>query len=534
MTETNSRPRTPMFADEHIDVALIYPPVAKPGEPPAGVAQLKNALQAHGVSGRVIDANLEGLLHLLETPLTPNDTTLRDAQRHRVRNIERMRRQTALSRFDRYKASVLEINRVLQAAAQPYRSNISLTDFRHESLSPARSADLLGAAERPQDNPFFSYFEKELRPRLERLQPRLFGVSLIFLSQALTAFALIGWLRANFPGVRIIVGGGLMTSWMSRPDWHDPFRGLIDACIAGPGEAALLREWGTTPNATHFLPNYDDAPWDAYFSPGRILPYSASAGCWWRKCAFCPETAEQNGYAPTPPSQVIDDLRALAEHQPALIHFLDNALSPALLKRLADEPPPAPWYGYVRFTDDLLDLNFVRKLRRSGCVTLKLGLESGDQSVLDGMQKGIELAQVSAVLNNLKRAGIAAYVYLLFGTPWEGETEARRTLQFVADHADCINWLNAAIFNLPAHSDEAQRRATRSFYEGDLTLYHDFDHPQGWSRAKVRHFLQNEFCRHPAIRPILLANPPAFTSNHAPFFTDHFAKARAYADRLAV
>ena len=50
---------------------------------------------------------------------------------------------------------------------------------------------------------------------------------------------------------------------------------------------------------------------------------------------------------------------------------------------------------------------------------LKLGVESGDQAVLDRMQKGIDLQTASLALKTLKRAGIASYVYLLFGTPGE-------------------------------------------------------------------------------------------------------------------
>ncbi len=48
---------------------------------------------------------------------------------------------------------------------------------------------------------------------------------------------------------------------------------------------------------------------------------------------------------------------------------------------------------------------------------LKLGIESGDQEVLDRLNKGIDLPTASAVLKSLKKAGIATYVYLLFGTP---------------------------------------------------------------------------------------------------------------------
>ena len=204
--------------------------------------------------------------------------------------------------------------------------------------------------------------------------------------------------------------------------------------------------------------------------------------------------------------------------RPSLIHFLDNAIPPALMKTIADHPPGAPWYGFVRITRHLADLDFCMALKRSGCVLLKLGLESGDQRVLDGLHKGVDLEEASRVLTNLKKAGIATYVYLLFGTPEEDGLKARRTLEFVATHHDQIHFLNLALFNLPRDEQEVSPYETKDFYEGDLSLYVDFDHPKGWHRKKVRQFLDKEFKRHPAVASILRRTPPVFTSNHAPFF----------------
>ena len=65
---------------------------------------------------------------------------------------------------------------------------------------------------------------------------------------------------------------------------------------------------------------------------------------------------------------------------------------------------------------------------------------------------------------------------------------------------------------------EAQEMETRTFYEGDLSLYTSFDHPKGWSRQLIRQYLDKELRRHPAIAPILRRDPPVFTSNHAPLF----------------
>jgi hypothetical protein len=130
----------------------------------------------------------------------------------------------------------------------------------------------------------------------------------------------------------------------------------------------------------------------------------------------------------------------------------------------------------------------------------------------------VDLATVSAALTTLKRAGIATYVYLLFGTPAETADRARRTLAFTLEHADAIDFLNLAIFNLPAASEEAAALRTEPFYEGDLSLYREFVHPEGWHRDAVRRFLSKEFKKPAPIRAILNNDPPYFTSNHAAFF----------------
>lgn len=149
---------------------------------------------------------------------------------------------------------------------------------------------------------------------------------------------------------------------------------------------------------------------------------------------------------------------------------------------------------------------------------LKLGIESGDQEVLDALDKGISVEMASVVLKNLKKAGIATYVYLLFGTPVETETSARKTLAFTVKQSEFIDFLNLAIFNMPICGKASAELSARTFSEGDLSLYAAFEHPQGWDRRKVRLFLDREFRRQPAVASILKKEVPVFTSNHAPFF----------------
>jgi len=504
-------------------ILLIHPPEAKACEAPGGPARLAGSLRRHGVACRIWDANLEGQLRLMEEGRSgagnSTDTWTRRATKHFAKNLAALHSRGLYQNPDRYRRTVMDLNRLLATAAKPCGVRLSLADYEDERLSPIRSADLLQAAAEPQSNPFYPWYSRRLPEILKESPVSHAGFSLNFLSQALTAFAMIGFLRRAFPKIRIVIGGGLVTSWIRRPDWKTPFMDLVDELIAGPGEAPLLALLGKEHDGGPDRPDLEGFPLNGYLSPGTVLPYSASSGCWWRRCSFCPERAEGNPYRLLPPAQVTADLRALvAETNPTLIHLLDNAISPTLLDALTVEPPGSPWYGFARITHRLADPDFCLKIRDSGCVMLKLGLESGDPAVLDALNKGIDLPTVSAALKNLKAAGIATYVYLLFGTPAETPAAARRTLAFTAEHAEEIGFLNLAIFNLPVYGPETEDFDTGEFYAGDLSFYRPFSHPRGWNRCEVRRFLEREFKKLPAIASILRRDPPFFTSNHAPFF----------------
>ncbi|MBU0481144.1 MAG: radical SAM protein [Proteobacteria bacterium] len=500
-------------------VLLIHPPVAKPAEPPAGITRLAGALRGNNIACQLLDASVEGILYLLNSPLPADDTWSLRAIRNRAANIEALRSPGHYQNRDRYRRAVADLNRLLEIYGNDRNLTLSFSNYQDHELSPLKSSDLLRVAKKFENNIFYPYFSERLRQLIAGNLPEMIGVSLNYLSQAQTTFAMVGFLKTNYPDLPIVMGGGLVTSWLSNLDWQNPFEELVDHLIAGPGEGPLLKLLGVEPGPSLLPPDLTDLPLDQYLSPGLILPYGAASGCYWNRCSFCPEKAENNPYLPLGNKRVRKELAGLIDHtKPALIHFLDNAISPSLLKDLAADPPGVNWYGFCRFEKLLADPEFCHSLKKSGCVMIKLGLESGDQTVLDKLDKGINLKMVSIILNNLNAAGIATYIYLLFGTPAEDYAAARRTLDFVVDHHDCITFLNLAIFNMPIESPEAGHFAVRNSYDGDLSLYTEFQHPAGWNRKEVRSFLDREFKRHPIIAEIIRNDPPLFTSNHAPFF----------------
>jgi len=136
---------------------LIFPPIAKACEPPAGIARLAGALQANNIPCRLWDANLEGQLWLLEQLPTVDDTWTRRAWRSRHKHLQGLREAATYTNPDRYATAVNDLNRLLAMAGTATDTVPGLADYRHAERSPLRSSDLLWAAEHPQQNPLFPF-----------------------------------------------------------------------------------------------------------------------------------------------------------------------------------------------------------------------------------------------------------------------------------------------------------------------------------------------------------------------------------------
>src|SRR5512145_2036416 len=118
---------------------LIHPPVAKPGEPPAGIALLAGALASRGIPCILLDANLEGLLFLLDRPRTAGDTWTRRAHANRARNVAALRGESTYRSRDRYRRAVRDVNRVLSLSSPDCGAVVGLADYQHTAWSPLRS-----------------------------------------------------------------------------------------------------------------------------------------------------------------------------------------------------------------------------------------------------------------------------------------------------------------------------------------------------------------------------------------------------------
>jgi radical SAM superfamily enzyme YgiQ (UPF0313 family) len=87
------------------------------------------------------------------------------------------------------------------------------------------------------------------------------------------------------------------------------------------------------------------------------------------------------------------------------------------------------WTGLTRANfvkPDLIEL-----AKRAGCKRLEMGVESGDDAILKGINKGITIAQVREAVRVIK--GIPLGTYFILGHPNETKETLRRTVRLAAE-----------------------------------------------------------------------------------------------------
>ena len=513
------------MSPERADIVLIHPPAALPCQPAPAPALLAGRLRAAGAQVRVVDANVEALNSLLQsvTEEETMETSQRRALGQRGRALAQLTSASAYQNRDRHHNAVSALRQVLRLAAGADSDHVpDLAQYTHFVRSPMRSGDLLAAAADPHDSPYAPYFT-ELAADLALAPPAVVGLSVGYLHQALPAMALAGILRQALPAsTRIIMGGALLGCWQGRlaPGGLAP---TVDRVVFGDGAAPLLQEAGLPAASPGVLeqaePDFSDSPFDLYLAPGRVVPMATSDGCFWGRCSYCPEAVACTPFTLLHGDALPRVLERLWERTGAsLLHLSDSAVPPAALELLARQRWPLKWYGFARFHPALARPEIARGLRESGCRLLQLGLESGSPAVLRRLNKGIDLKLASRVLTTLGEAGVPVYIYIMFGVPGETEADAQQTLDFVAEHARHITFINTSLLNLPLASPPEPGLHRVPFpQEKDLTLYSDFLDDSGYDRRAARRFLERRFARHPDVAAILRRTPLVFGANHAPF-----------------
>lgn len=92
-------------------------------------------------------------------------------------------------------------------------------------------------------------------------------------------------------------------------------------------------------------------------------------------------------------------------------------------------PKKFNWWAEARV--DCLDEELIVKMKEAGCSIISLGIESGNQRLLNMIQKGITLENIEETLKLLRKYKIKSRASVILGLPTETKEESLKTIKFV-------------------------------------------------------------------------------------------------------
>ncbi|MCX6232000.1 MAG: radical SAM protein [Bacteroidetes bacterium] len=318
---------------------------------------------------------------------------------------------------------------------------------------------------------------KLLNNAIQEFQPKVIGFTIPFPGNLLMALKSAEFIRKNYPQIKIVIGGGFVSTELrelNEPKLFD----LVDFVCLDDGELCLELVLEHIINANPELartftlengnvvynnntkrkdiahkdcgtPDFEGLPLQDYisvtettnpmhnlWSNGRWNKMALAHGCYWHRCSFCDVSLDYiKRYSAADAGILCDRIEAIikqtAHHG---FHFVDEAASPVLLRKLAEEilhrKLSLSWWTNIRFesgfTAELCEL-----LAKSGCIAVSGGLEVASDRLLDKMEKGVSIEQVSKVTASFQQAGIMIHAYLMYGFPTQTAQETIDSLEIV-------------------------------------------------------------------------------------------------------
>jgi len=422
----------------------------------------------------------------------------------------------------------------------------------------------LGSSSQIADGKYFvGASSTEIAALVVASKPDLIGVSCPFTTRYRLFYECVKAIKEQLPNVPFVAGGIHPTLFYQRVLENDH----CDAVILGEGEQTLLelarrfkdsggiepegldglawlqdREVKAVPRKSYIddldtlpQPARHLLPMDVYLSRsgGRwsskrtsTLPILTSRSCPGR-CSFC------SVHAITGPKwrahsaeRVVGEIATITnEYNPSLIAFEDDRLTwdrerlLSICQMKIDRNIRTEWYtpNGVHVAD--LDEELLRMMKKSGCRSLNLAIESGDATILHKViGKKATSEQALEVSQACKRVGIRTNGYFVIGMPGDSDATIQRSLDLCLKmRLDGLGVFIATPFPGTRMFDQCVKlgyidpeRFTEEFLEsGDPNLLHQplfetetmsRERLLWWEQEFNRQFLKGLYRRRPVVR----------------------------------
>ncbi|KKR33234.1 MAG: protein involved in methylthiolation of isopentenylated A37 derivatives in tRNA [Candidatus Gottesmanbacteria bacterium GW2011_GWC2_39_8] len=324
---------------------------------------------------------------------------------------------------------------------------------------------------------------KEVREVIKDVKPDFIGIKM-YTGTFKSAQNVAEIAKELNPEIKIIAGGTHPTL--------DPIgtmkTGVYDYVVRGEGEYTVLelmngidayqikgitfknREGENVNNADRgFIENLDSLPFpqrDNYYSGNDCIDVGSiitSRGCPFQ-CTYCASPQiwdKKTRYRGV--DNVLEELEYMTNSKGvSLIRFQDDTFTlnkkraMEILDGILSKGLNIKWVCDTRV--DKLDKEVLQIMKKSGCIRVKIGVESGSDEILKRVKKGISLEQIRNAVKLIKEIAIPLTAYFMIGFPGETDDDVRKTIQFAEEINADYNSLSviAPYFGTQVYNDLEQ------------------------------------------------------------------------------
>jgi radical SAM superfamily enzyme YgiQ (UPF0313 family) len=203
----------------------------------------------------------------------------------------------------------------------------------------------------------------------------------------------------------------------------------------------------------------------AFYCGKKTALVISSRGCPFQ-CTYCvwPNTLSSHRYRMRSPKSVVDEIDMLIKEEGIDEVFFDDdefTINKEKVRGICNEMIERgikiKWHCMGRV--DVVDEEILRLMKRAGCYQIFYGFESGSDTMLKHMKKGITREQMKSAVRLTRKAGMVVGGSFVFGLPQESMETVKETLSFSKSlGADWVQFTLAAPFPGTPFYEEAREK----------------------------------------------------------------------------
>ena len=154
---------------------------------------------------------------------------------------------------------------------------------------------------------------------------------------------------------------------------------------------------------------------------------------------------------------------------------LNSRIFQEFCQELIERDLKVRWFANAR-ADNLVNLDYVNIMKKSGCWMLSMGIESYSDEIRKNMIKRLEMDKIKIAFKNLRKTGIKSFAFFIYGYPGDTVESMDKTTAFALElDPDFANFYPA----VPYPGTELYNKVLR---EGLLK-------EEDWSKMEYSHYL---------------------------------------------